>query len=117
MKNQRFTILLGLFNLVLILFIAASPHQQDFDKIRVKEFEVIDSKGVVRAAIKTQPDGEVMLRLRDKTGTIRVKLGATEHGSSLVLLNDATEVGVHAMVKNKETKFVVIGKDGKKREL
>lgn len=117
MKNQRFTVIIGLFNLVLILFIAASPHQQDFEKIRVKEFEVIDSKGVVRAAIKTEPDGEVMLRLRDKTGTIRVKLGATEQGSSLVLLNDATEVGIHAIAKNKETKFTVLGKDGKKREL
>lgn len=117
MKNQRLFILLGIINLVLLLLIAASPHQQDFEKIRVKEFEVIDSKGAVRAAIKTEPDGEVILRLRDKTGTIRVKLGATEQGSSLVLLNDATEVGIHAIAKNKETKFTVLGKDGKKREL
>lgn len=117
MKNQRFAILLGVFNFVVLLLIAASPDHQDFEKIRVKEFEVIDKKGIMRAAIKVEPDGEVMLRLRDKTGTIRVKLGANEQGSGLVLLNDATEVGIHALAKNKESKFVLVGKDGKKREL
>lgn len=117
MKNQRFALLISTINLIIILFIAASPDQKDFEKIRVKEFEVIDQKGVMRAAIKIEPDGEVMLRLRDKTGTIRVKLGANEDGSGLVLLNDNTEVGIHALAKKKESTFVVVGKDGKKRQL
>lgn len=117
MKNQRLPMLIGLFNLVILLFIAAKPSPDVFEKIRVKEFELIDNKGTVRAEMKVEPDGEVMLRLRDKTRTIRVKLGATEDGSSLVLLNNSTEVGIHALVKKSVSTFVVVGKDGKKREL
>lgn len=116
MKNQRLPMLIGLFNLLLILFIAAKPRIDIFEKIRVKEFELVDNVGTVRAAIKVEPDGEVMFRLRDKTGTIRVKLGANEDGSGLVLLNNSTEVGIQALSKKTGAKLVMDDKDGKKRE-
>ncbi|WP_394993077.1 hypothetical protein [Emticicia sp.] len=117
MKNQRLAMLIGLLNLVILLFFAAKPSPDVFEKIRVKEFELVDNAGTVRAAIKVEPDGEVILRLRDKTGTIRVKLGANEDGSGLVLLNNSTEVGIHALAKKSTSTLVVVGKDGKKREL
>lgn len=117
MKNQRLPMLIGLLNLVILLFFAAKPSPDNFDKIRVKEFELVDNAGTVRAAIKIEPDGEVMLRLRDKTGAIKVKLGANEAGSGLVLLNNATELGIQALAKDKGTTLVLTGKDGKKREL
>ena len=116
MKNQRMPMLLSAFNLLLILFIAAKPNQDNFDKIRVKEFELVDKAGVKRASLKTEDDGSVIMRLIDKTGTIRVKLGADENGSGLVLLNNSTEVGLHALAKKDGTKLTLVDKDGKKRE-
>jgi hypothetical protein len=41
----------------------------------------------------------VVLRLLDRLGTIRVKLGAGEHGSGLLLLDEATEPGVHMIAR------------------
>lgn len=116
MKNQRMPLLLSLFNLILVLFIAAKPSQENFEKITVKEFELLDKTGVKRASFKTEADGTVMMRLMDKTGTIRVKLGADDNGSGLVLLNSATEVGLHALAKKEGTKLVLEDKNGKKRE-
>jgi hypothetical protein len=39
------------------------------------------------------------LRLLDRSGTIRVKLGASESGSGLLLLDGATEPGVQIIAK------------------
>lgn len=117
MKNQRLPMLIGLFNLVILLFFAAKPSSENFDKIRVKEFELIDNGGNVRAAIKVESDGEVVFRLRDKTGAVKVKLAASEEGSGLVLLNNSTELGIQALAKKDGTKLVLVDKDGKKREL
>ncbi|RYU96639.1 hypothetical protein [Emticicia agri] len=116
MKNQRLPILLSVFNLLLMLFIAAKPSQENFDKISVKEFELVDKAGVKRASLKTEADGSVIMRLIDNTGTIRVKLGADENGSGLVLLNNSTEVGLHALAKKEGSKLILADKDGKKRE-
>lgn len=116
MKNQRLPLLISAFNLLLILFIAAKPAEENFDKIRVKEFELVDKAGVKRASIKTEDDGEVIFRLIDKTGTIRVKIGANENGSGLVLLNNSTELGLQALTGKEGTKFVLTDKNGKKRE-
>ena len=117
MKNQRLPILVSAFNLILILFIAAKPTQENFEKISVKEFELVDKSGIKRVSFKTEDDGSVIMRLIDKTGTIRVKLGADENGSALVLLNNSTEVGLHALAKKDGTRLVLVDKDGKKREL
>jgi hypothetical protein len=54
--------------------------------------------------------------LRDSKGTIRVKLGAGENGSGLVLVDDQTNVGIHALAKKDGTTLTLINKDGKKRE-
>lgn len=117
MKNQRLPILISAFNMLLILFIAAKPNQENFEKISVQEFELVDKTGIKRVSIKTESEGAVIFRLIDKTGTIRVKLGAEENGSGLVLLNNPTEVGLHALAKKDGTKLVLTDKDGKKREL
>jgi len=117
MKNQRFAVLISVFNLIVILFIAARPNQENFEKIRVKEFELVDTKGIIRASFKVEPDGEMMMRLKDQSGNIRVKLGASDEGSGLVLLNGATALGIQALAKNKGTTLVLVDKDGKKREL
>lgn len=73
------------------VFLAAKPRHEVYEKITVRAFELVDKKGVVRVAIQSYDDGEVVFRMKDAKGTIRVKMGAGEDGSGLVLLNDATE--------------------------
>lgn len=63
--------------------------------VRGRAFELLDEHDRVRSRISVEPNGEVVLRLLDKNGTIRVKLGASETGSGLLLLDQATEPGVH----------------------
>lgn len=100
---------------IAFLLVATSPFQHTFDKITVREFELIDQQGKQRVSIKVEPDGEVVFRLKDNNETIRVKLGASEAGSGLVLLDDQTNVGIHALAK-KESTLTVIGENGKKKE-
>jgi hypothetical protein len=114
MKNQSYTLFLVACTLFLIS--ASHTNQQHFDKITVKEFELVDSNGQKRVSIQTYDDGEVVFRLMDKKGTIRVKMGASEDGSGLVLLDDSTNVGIHALAKKKGTTLTLVDKDGKKRE-
>jgi len=115
MKPQSSS-LIFLFGLILILFVASRPYQNTFDKITVREFEMLDQNGKKRASIKVELDGEVVFRMMDDTGTIRVKMGAGEDGSGLVLLDHHTNPGIHALATKKGSSFTVIGQDGKKRE-
>jgi hypothetical protein len=114
MKQQSFSMLILLSCFAMILM--ASRSQKDtFDKISVREFELIDGQGKQRVSIKVEPEGEVVFRLRDKDEIIRVKMGASEDGSGIVLLDDNTNVGIHALAKKQGTSFTVLDKDGKKR--
>ena len=115
MKTQS-SILTFLAVLVLIVLVASKSDQQNFDKISVREFELVDKNGVQRASIKTEDDGEVIFRLKDGRGTIRLKLGANEDGSGLVLMDGNTDPGIHALAKKSGASLTVLGKDGKKRE-
>lgn len=107
------TFLLGL---ILLLFVASSPYQNSFDKITVKEFELVDQNGKRRASIKVEPEGEIVFRLMDETGTIRVKMSGSKQGSGLVLLDKNTNPGIHGLAKENGASLVVTGHDGKKRE-
>jgi hypothetical protein len=71
--------------------------------VRARAIELVDRRGQVRAQIKVERNREVVFRLRDQNGTIRVKLSASRNGSGLLLLNEATEPGVHALAGAKET--------------
>ena len=73
---------------------AAAPDVQPV--VRAQLIELVDSKGQVRAQLKTEAD-EVIFRLRDREGQIRVKLGAGEGGSGLLLIDERTEPGVHLL--------------------
>lgn len=57
---------------------------------RASATELVDGNGQVRAQLNVDDDdGEVVLRLRDADGSIRVKLGASKDGSGLLLLDEA----------------------------
>ena len=114
MKTKYIVIAL-VANFVLLIFFAGLPNNDRFDKITVKEFEMVDANGKQRASIKVEPNGEVVFRLKDKQGTIRVKLGASEEGSALVLLDNHTDPGIHAMAK-RDTSVISITEKGKRRK-
>lgn len=107
----QFLMIIALFALV-----AYRPYQTNFGKITVEEFEMVDAQGIRRASIKIEEGGEIVFRMMDRQGTIRVKIGASEQGSGLVLLDDKTEPAVHMLAK-KDKKTVTITADGKRRDL
>ncbi len=85
------------------------------DVLRGRALELVDERGKTRARINVEPGGEVVFRLLDQQGTIRVKLGAGTDGSGLLLANDATEPGVHILAKAEGSSVRVVNKDGSER--
>jgi hypothetical protein len=116
MKTHAFTLFMCLLNLVLLLFIAAKPGDQVVDKLTVREFDLVDKHGTNRVSIKTEDDGSIVFRMKDSKGTIRVKMGADESGSGLVLLNADTNPGLQVLAKKDGASMALYNKEGKKRE-
>jgi hypothetical protein len=83
--------------------------------LRGSALELVDDAGRVRAQIDVERDGEVVLRLRDVQGAIRVKLGASQAGSGLVLLNQNTEPGVQLLAEASEAKLTLAEPGGRSR--
>ena len=71
--------------------------------LRARALELVDERGQIRSRLNVEPDGEVVFRLIDHNGTIRVKLGASEGGSGLLLLDETTEPGVHLIARRSGT--------------
>ncbi|HEV8338784.1 MAG TPA: hypothetical protein VGR25_03895 [bacterium] len=103
MRMQGLVIALTLINLVVLLFTVAQPGlttpQTANLSLRVRALEVVDERGQVRSRLNVEQSGEVVLRLLDKNGTIRVKLGAGVDGSGLVLSDEATEPAIHIIAR------------------
>jgi hypothetical protein len=75
-----------------------------------------------RSGLEVAADGEVVLRLFDRHGTIRVELGAGEDGSGLLLLDETTSPGVHLVARRAgpaerppTTGVTLTGADGRPR--
>jgi hypothetical protein len=112
MKLQRLAIVLSTVNLLLLALLlgrglrSTPPVEVEMPQavppategavpiLRGSALEIVDERGQVRSRLNVEPDGEVVLRLLDRNGTIRVKLGADEGGSGLLLLDEVTEPGV-----------------------
>lgn len=84
--------------------------------LRARNLELVDERGQVRAQFKVEPSGEVVLRMRDTKGTIRVKLGASENGAGLLLLDERTEPGVHLLATSDGTKMT-LSEQGKEQRV
>jgi hypothetical protein len=119
MKMNRLAVVLTAINFVLLIFVlaqsGANATQTAPQTLRARAIELVDDNRQVRAQLNVEPNSEVVFRLRDAKGTIRVKLGASEDGSGLVLLDDATEPRVHALAKRSGVSLTLTGKDGAKR--
>lgn len=101
----------------LVHFATNAPQQapSELPNIRARSIELVDSKGVSRALLSTEPDGETVFRIKDADGTIRVKLGGSKDGSGLLLLNDKTEPGIHMLAKANGTSMTVSDANGRKK--
>lgn len=107
MSAQRFALGLTVVNLVLLSLslpqVLSSSGRAVTPVIRARMLELVDQEGRVRSRLNVERNGEVVFRLLDENGTIRVKLGAGEHGSGLVLLDETTEPGVHLLARRTGT--------------
>ncbi|HET9057836.1 MAG TPA: hypothetical protein VFN30_13405 [Chitinophagaceae bacterium] len=114
MKQQLSPLLVVIACAFAILLVALRSPIDTFDKISVHEFELVDNYGKQRVSIKVEESGEVLLRLKDQNGAIRIKLGANKDGSGLLLLDSNTNSGIHALAK-KGASLTVTDKDGNKK--
>lgn len=107
-------------NLLRTPLVAANAQSPDAAPIaavlRARMIELVDEKGQTRAQLKVEPDGEAVFRLRDARGTIRVKLGAAEDGSGLLLLDDNTDPAIHLLAKRGST-TVILAERGKDKRV
>jgi hypothetical protein len=100
--------------------------------LRTRGLEIVDDRGTLRATIQVLPGGKladgtaypeaVVFRLNDSSGAIRVKLGATDAGSGLVLMDDARlqgvggqAVGVHLDTDKGGGSIKIRGADGREQ--
>lgn len=98
--------------------VAAAPESPAVDTssvVRTQRIELVDERGNQRARLSVEPGGEVVLRLLSASGEIRVKLGASNDGSGLILMNGATEPAVHMIAEVGKTQVKV--KDGSGEEV
>ena len=121
MRIHRIVAALTLVNLgfVLATLVPARPTsaQTTMPVLRARVLELVDERDAIRARLNVESNGEVVFRLLDQQGTIRVKLGAAEDGSGLLLANDATEPGVHILAKAAGSSLKLADKDGRTRIL
>jgi len=125
MKSQRLAVLLTAINLVLLFYnlVQAGPStaQTPAPTLRARVFELVDDRGVVRTRLNVESSGEVVLRMTDKNGTIRVKLGAGVDGSGLLLADETAEVGAHILSRRtgtaerpNTTSITLVGANGRR---
>lgn len=107
MNTQRLAIVVTVINLVLLVVLLthnrAAVAQSDGSVLRGRGLELVDAAGQVRAEFTVEPDGEALFRMRDSAGTIRVKLGAGDTGSGLLLIDETTEPGVQIVARRSAT--------------
>lgn len=117
MRLHRITLALTALNLALLLtgltYGQSAIRQDPAPLVRARALELVDDRDRVRARLNVESDGEVVFRLLDQKGTIRVKLAAGEDGSGLLLANQATEPGVHMLAKPAGTSLRLVNADGK----
>jgi hypothetical protein len=85
--------------------------------LRAQAFELVNKQGQVVAQLYLGEDGAGNLRLRDASGTVRVKLGATAQGSGLLLMDKEVEPAISLAVKDSETTLTLAEKGKEKKVL
>ena len=117
MTLQRTALMLTIINLAILggSFARTLTAQDAPPTVRARAWELIDDRGRVRASMEVGPRGDTVFRLRDATGTIRVKLAADQEGSGLLLLDDRPEPGVQLNAGTAGGSLTVTSTDGRQR--
>jgi hypothetical protein len=69
--------------------------------VRAAGLEIVDASGVVRARLGIKGTATIELDFFDRAGTIRVKLGAGDDGSGLVMGDGTEPLPIHLLARNK----------------
>lgn len=85
--------------------------------LRAQAFELVNKQNQVVAQLYLGEDGGGNLRLRDASGTVRVKLGATANGSGLLLLDKEVEPAIWLTTNNTGTTLTLAEKGKEKKTL
>ena len=81
MKPVHSMIALTIAGIAVLYVAAAAQSERAFENVsvlRAQKIELVDARGVTRARLSTEADGEVVLRLIAANGELRVKLGASQ---------------------------------------
>jgi hypothetical protein len=132
-KLQRLTIILTVFNLILLTFgliqLRPALAQEVAPVVRARALEIVDDQGRVRAEIKVlpaqptlkMPDGTtgypeaVQLRLISSQNRPHVKLVTTEDGSGLVLGGDKGHAQL--LSRGMDPFIKIVTEDGRERTI
>lgn len=121
MKLQRVAIVLTIINLLLLGFTIFEVRSEAdgvvSPVVKTQRFELIDAAGKIRAQLNVEDNGEVLLRFRDREGTIRTKFGAGDDGSALLLMDERTEATVRIRADKKGGGIVLYDREGTKHEI
>jgi hypothetical protein len=120
MRLHRISTILSVINVVLVGWLVTATSgtavgQGPAPAIRASSIELVDDAGGVRAQLIVTPDGETLLRMRDAQGEIRVKLGASEEGSGLVMADQSAQPGLHVLAKRGSTRMTLTDSSGQQR--
>jgi len=119
MKTHRFMIALTVINLVILIVALVQTRSTAVETVssvlRARAIELVDERGKVRAQLNVESNEEVVFRMRDAKGTIRVKLGANEDGSGLVLMDDRTEPTLQVRANRAGPSVKLIDKNGQEQ--
>jgi hypothetical protein len=84
--------------------------------VRARGFELVDERGQVRAQIYLGDDGGGNIRLRDATGVVRIKLGASTQGyTGLLVLDEEVNPAIHIVTDKSGTSLSLAEKGKEKR--
>jgi hypothetical protein len=107
MRGQRVAMVFTVINLALLAFVVGQGVNAEAQGtpavLRAQKIELVDAKGQVRGSLEVAGDSEAVLRLRDSSGAIRVKIGGSTEGSGLILYDDSTEPGVQVVARRRTT--------------
>jgi hypothetical protein len=126
MKSRTTQAMLAVVILLLLALLArdvlkgSTVMAQDANQIspvvRARGFELVDERGQVRAQIYLGDDGGGNIRLRDATGVVRIKLGASTQGyTGLLVLDEEVNPAIHIVTDKSGTSLSLAEKGKEKR--
>ena len=84
--------------------------------VRAQAFELVNDQGKVVAQLHLGEQGGGNLRLRSEDGTVRVKLGANDDGSSLILFDTEAEPALR-LASGKSGTSATLSEKGKEQKV